>query len=514
MNKNVYILSLYLLGFIFCPFSKMFSRTFTENGFTYLVQRDSISVALTDYQPSTVVEGKTLLHIPASVIHEGRTYHVVLIGPNAFHFLPVIEKIVVDEGIKTIASNAFEYCTSLKSIYLPASLKNVAQGIFGSCYNLKEIVVDPRNEHLDSRDNSNAIIDSDIDELVVACSATKIPSTVKSIASRAFYHCNTLEELVIPEGVEKIGRFAFYDCSQLKRVTLPQSLRKIDTGAFGRCNSLEAIYIPKNVCDIDERNVFQECYNLSSIIVDDANATYCSRPNSNAIVRKVDSTLIAACKTTVISENVKRLGPECFFGTIKHSIRIPKSVIEISYTAFCKCDYIDTIIVDPENPVYMSPEENNAVLTKDGKTLVLGGCSTNIPDGIESIGDYAFVGRYPKTMLKIPEGVTAIEDGAFRDCNYISDVIIPSSVRWIGQSAFKDCCNLRSVQMTSPVEYIDSYTFSGCSRLSIISIPEGVKEISNWAFDNCTSLKYVHLPSSVKVVERDAFRNCPVSIKR
>ena len=514
MKKHIYIILKCLLALLLCPLSQMYGRTFTENGFTYLIQRDSISVSLIGYQPSVIVENKPLLHFPASVVHEGQTYQVNYIGPDALNGLVSIERIVVEEGIKDIGNRAFECCTSLKSIYLPASLDGVAHGIFGSCYNLREIVVDPRNECLDSRDNCNAIIDSDDDKLLAACPVTKIPNSVKSIAKRAFYHCNTMEELDIPEGVETIESFAFNDCSQLKRVSLPQSLHKIEESAFYRCNSLESVFIPKNVCDIEEANIFPQCYNLASIVVDDANPIYDSRSNCNGIVRKSDSTLIATCKATVIPGNVKRLGHKCFLGTRMFSVRIPKTVIEIAKMAFFGCDELDTLNVDADNPVYMSPSGTNAIMTKDGKTLVLGGCTTDIPNGIETIGAYAFSGRYPKTMLKIPEGVKSIGEGAFRDCSYISDIVIPTSVIDIGMSAFEKCFFLKSVQLLSPVEYINPYTFSGCVRLTVVDIPEGVKEICNWAFDNCTGLKYVHLPSSIETVEREAFANCPVSEKK
>ena len=65
------------------------------------------------------------------------------------------------------------------------------------CNNLKTIKIGSENKHLDSRCNSNAIIDTEEDEILAACSASNIPSSVRKIGEKAFYHCYNLKSLVI-----------------------------------------------------------------------------------------------------------------------------------------------------------------------------------------------------------------------------------------------------------------------------------------------------------------------------
>ena len=456
---------------------------FMENGFVYALQKNPGTMTLTGYEHSLLSDGGHALRIPSEVSHENKRYRVLRIEDRALANLSDVESIVVEDGVETIGNYAFEHCINLKSINLPASLMGIGEGVFGSCYSLRTIVVDPLNENFDSREGSNAILAGD--ELLAACPNTKIPSSVKSIGANAFFHCNTLEELVIPEGVEKIGYGAFFGCSSLKRVSLPESLRKIYPEVFCGCNSLDSIYIPKNVKEILGNNIFLGCNRLRSITVDKNNAVFDSRDNCNAIVRKKDSTLIESCVTTTIVEGIKRLGDGCFYGVNLHTIRIPKSVEHLSGKSFSGCYEIDSFFVDPANAFFMSPKGTNAILTKDGKTLVAGCRTTEIPVCVEIIGESAFEGRYSKLMLNLPKGLKAIDAFAFNGCDAISEVIIPSSVESLSPYMFLNCRHLKVLQLLAPVEKIPLAAFSGCTSLSVVSLPEGIKEIDSKAFDGC-----------------------------
>ena len=506
MNRNQFKLLQAILVVLFFPFVHMFGQNYVENGLTYKVIWDSVSLELMAYQPSAFSGDMRLLHIPSTVVHQEKTYKVKRVGSNAFYGLQGIEAIVVDDGIEIIGNYAFESCINLKSVYIPASVRVIGEGIFGSCYNLKEIVVDSLNENFESPEGSNAIIADD--ELVAACPNARIPSSVTIIDDYAFYHCNTMEQIVIPEGVEKIGFGAFQGCSSLKRITLPESLKRIGPDAFHGCTSLDSVFIPKNVSEILGANIFAGCYRLTSIVVDKDNTVFDSRNDCNGIVRKEDSTLIASCATTTIGEDIKALDNDCFKDVILHTIRIPKSIEKLSGAPFFGCFEIDSLFVDPDNAFYVSPQGANAILTRDGKTLVVGCRSTEIPADVETIDDYAFVGRYTKPMLKLPEGLKKVGTSAFSGCNMMIELIIPSSVEDISSSAFSDCYNLNVVQVLSPIEKINYGTFSNCSSLSVLSLPEGLKQIDNLAFKNCVSLKNVHLPSTIELVKDDAFNGC------
>ena len=413
--------------------------SFSKDGFTYMVRKDSCTLSLKSYQPVPSTDYSQPLHIPASVTHNGKTYAVKIIEKGALKGLTDVRSIVLDEGIESVCDCAFEYCTNLQSVSFPASATSIGSGLFGSCYNLTSVVIDAKNEYYDSRGNSNAVIYSEDDELVAACSSTKVPSSVKSIGDWAFYNCNLMEDLVISEGVTRIGSEAFCGCSSLKSISLPESLVELGSDVFYGCNSLASIVIPKNVAKIGGGNLFRECYNLTSIVVDGANQTFDSRSNCNGIIRTSDSSLISTCSTTVICDGIRTLSDYCFYETPVHSLHIPKSVSAISKDAFADCRDLDSVTVAEGNPTYISPHGSNAILSKDGKTLLLGCRTTVIPYGVEEIGDNAFSGRYSNLVLRLPETVKAIGSYAFGRCYYLTDVIIPQSTTVIGERAFQGC---------------------------------------------------------------------------
>ena len=210
--------------------------SFSAEGYVFEKEYDSRMI-LTGFQPQSQIWDRQLLRVPASVIYEGEKYEVVGIDSKAFLGLTTVKSIVIEDGVEWIEDYAFEGCVNLKSIYIPASVEDIGKGLFSNCYQLTEIVVDSLNVCYDSREQSNAIIDSENNTLHAGCLTTKIPASVTAIGERAFYNCSMLEDLVIPENVESIGRSAFSGCGSLKRLILPNSLKEIDADAFCFCSS-------------------------------------------------------------------------------------------------------------------------------------------------------------------------------------------------------------------------------------------------------------------------------------
>lgn len=499
---------------------------FTENGLVYcsvlpagcghyLGRHDSTDVIVCGYESPERFAPEQPLQVAYSVIHNGVTYNVVGIGKEAFAGLHTVEKVIVEDGIEELNSYAFALMPNLKSVKLPSTLNSLGRNLFYESNNLTEILMNP-GDGWDSPEGCNAIISSegwDRMVLLAGCSTSKIPAFIEEIDEDAFCGCQSLERIVIPEGVKKIRYGAFSGCTNLKEVILPESLEEIYSGAFANCISLKSIFIPKNVKELGG-DIFEGCHQLSSIVVDKDNPTYDSRSHCNGIVRKSDSTLVSACKTTVITKDIKRLGISCFNDINIHSLRIPKTLEEFSGWAFAGCKEIDEISVDPKNPNYMSPEGSNVILTKDEKTLVVGCRTSEIPESVEIIDCAAFYGRYSNHLLKLPEGLKVIGRRAFAYCNEINNVVIPSSLTSLDEAAFEECHNLYTVQILAPLEKTEYSTFGNCKKLISINIPESMKVIGYHTFDGCSNLKNVCLPSTIEEIGIDAFRGCPYSEKK
>ena len=131
----------------------------------------------------------------------------------------ITEKIILPQNLKTIGKNAFMDCNSLTNIEIPGSVTSIENSAFKGCSkSLTTIIVDADNTIYDSRDNCNAIIETKTNTLLYGCKNTIIPSSVTSIATMAFYDCDSLTSIEIPSSVTSIESGAFYYCNGLKTV--------------------------------------------------------------------------------------------------------------------------------------------------------------------------------------------------------------------------------------------------------------------------------------------------------
>ena len=119
------------------------------------------------------------------------------------------------------------------------------------------------------------------------------------------------------------------------------------------------------------------------------------------------------------------------------------------------------------------------IVSKDIKKII-------IPDGVTSIGNYAFCYCRGLTSVTIPDSVTSIGGWAFHACYGLTRVTIPNSVTSIENYAFFDCISLMSVTIGNSVMRIDSEAFFSCCNLKSLIFKgktlEEVKSMENYPF--------------------------------
>ena len=303
---------------------------------------------------------------------------------------------IIPNSVTSIGNSAFDGCSNLASIIIPKSVTNIRIGAFQDCSDLTSIIVENGNAKYDSRNNCNAIIETQSNMLIVGCGNTIIPNSVTSIGNSAFDGCTDLTSITIPNSVKSIGVLAFNDCYNLTSITIPKSVINIGDAAFQRCTG------------------------LTSLKVEEGNAIYDSRNDCNAIIETGTNTLIYGCKNTVIPNSVTAIGQNAFWGCLElTSIVIPDFVTAIGPGAFSTCIKLSSISIP------------NSVNTIGQSTFY--GCSSlisiTLPSSLQSIGPNAFLNSISlKEMTCYATTPPSVGEGAFRGtCCETGILYVPAS---------------------------------------------------------------------------------------
>lgn len=265
------------------------------------------------------------------------------------------------------------------------------------------------------------------------------------------------------------------------------SVVAIDDFAFYGSESITSVSIPSTVTRIGDR-ALAGCHNLQAITIAADNATFFTPEGSNAIIDARTSTLVAGCRTTVITDDVDVIGPFAFSGckgltevtipasvckigygafegTGIKSISLPANVTEIGYRVFAHCDSLTQISVAAGNTKYDSRSNCNAVIEKASGSIVATCKATTFPADIATIGYEAFAGCSALENVVIPSGITRINHYAFADCDSLTLADIPATVTFFGDRAFENCAALEKVyaRLLTPenAEYGNLLTFKG-----------------------------------------------------
>ena len=167
-----------------------------------------------------------------------------------------------------------------------------------------------------------------------------------------------------------------------------------------------------------------------------------------------------------------------------------KKVIVTDLKAWCGIDFIE----ESCNPLSLAQH-----LYSDENTEIT---NLMIPDGVTSIGQYAFMGCKGLTTLTIPNSVTNIANYAFFNCSGLSSVSIGNGMKVIRKESFGSLSKLTSISFGNGVTSINTNIFNDRGEfLNSIYLhaltPPSANGSNNLIYDHCK----LYVPNKPGVLE-------------
>lgn len=345
---------------------------------------------------------------------------------GGFAGYPLLEEVVLPQGLRYIDELAFSACPNLRTIDVPQSVVFISGTAFQGCENLERINVASGNRSYVS-DEFGVVYKKDMSMLLIApeglSGSYQIPEGVLSVGGTVDYSylkdsddfqrpspfygfrdCKKLTQIMLNKELTAIGESAFENCVGLTYMELPDSLKEIGPSAFGNCVGLKEISFLENVSVLGDY-AFRNCDSLEKL---------------------------------TFPGGIKVIGTGCFRECDGFTeITIPGTVETVGTEAFMDCVNLEKLVLE---------------------------------DGITWIGYEAFQGCAKLKELDLPATIPIIEY-RFRGCKALETVTIPANVRVIEHSVFRNCENLKEVTFEGNAPALTERTFP--AKELVFYYPEG-----------------------------------------
>ncbi len=340
----------------------------------------------------------------------------------------------------------FNGCTSLTTVNIGGNVTVIPESAFGGCDKLTavhyngdidgwckiffgDLHANPLNYAHNLYINNELLTD-----LV-------IPDTITEINDFAFSYATGLKSVKIPDSVTRIGWSAFLGCTGLTTLTVPDSVTCIMPHAFSGCSKLADITIPESLTSIAQSTFFETAWYNSQPDGVLYMAKWCLGYKGGALsgslaiqegTRGIARNAFDECNeltSVVVPDSVLYICDFAFSGLKKlKSVTLGKSLTKIGNATFSNCSSLTGIVL-PDS------------VTEIGKDA-FGGCkklkSVALGKSLAKIGNSAFDDCVKLAEITLPGSVTEIGIYAFRDCKKLN-MKIPASVTIFDDYSLSGC---------------------------------------------------------------------------
>lgn len=190
---------------------------------------------------------------------------LTLLNYNLFDGCEQLSDIQIPSTVTAIKNYAFNGCKALKTITLPASLSTFenpsysGNSIFSGCSALKSILVEAGNKYFES--DGTALYNKAKDTLIcfpAGVTSYVVPQSVKTIATKAFCGCDSLQNIMFDDGVSDlvIEERAFEECKHINKLVITSGIKEVKYYAF------DGAHINKLVITTSHSKSFYDYYLL------------------------------------------------------------------------------------------------------------------------------------------------------------------------------------------------------------------------------------------------------------
>ena len=272
---------------------------------------------------------------------------------------------------------------------------------------------------------------------------------------------DNIKTINMSDEMTKIGDYAFYKCTALTSVTLPEQLKHIGNRAFAQDTKIAGnIVIPEGVNYIEERAFF----NLTGVSQFQVLATTPPTLESTNVFTNVNAPIVIPCG----------------YGLVYRKANIWKDLNLSTCEVLIDNLYYMTV---GDNVAYIIGYDNKpaGTLTIPGSVVI--GSKTRT---VTTLADSLFFDCKEISSVIFNEGLESIGERAFVRCGLTGTIVLPSTLTTIGERAFSYCDNVEKYilqAMTPPALANDVFTGSNSKALFYISCEamDDYKVATNWS---------------------------------